>query len=181
MKIKIDWYWFALIVLALCLFLKQCSKEPKTIVKTEYVKVTDTITKTIIDTVPKLVYVEKTKTIKGKDSIVYKDKPTDTSITANQYNTTLESNNASADLKITTTGELLDVKGTINYTKEIKTIKQAQSGLFLYGDVPITKPHTNVELGLIYQFKNSILIKGGAQYNNFTKGVDFKVGIGIKL
>lgn len=181
MKIKIDWYWFALIVLALCLFLKQCSKEPKTIVKTEYVKVTDTITKNIIDTVSKLVYVEKTKTIKGKDTIIYKDKPTYTSITANQYNTTLESNNASADLKITTTGELLDVQGTINYTKEIKTIKQPQSGLFLYSDVPITKPHTNVELGLIYQFKNSILIKGGAQYNNFTKGVDFKVGIGIKL
>lgn len=181
MKVKIDWYWFALIILAMCLFLKQCSKEPKTITKTEYIKVTDTITNTIIDTVPKLVYVEKTKTIKGKDSIVYKDKPTDNTIKANQYNTTLKSNNASADLKITTTGELLDVQGAINYTKEIKTVKQAQSGLFLYGDVPITKPHTNVELGLIYQFKNSILIKGGAQYNNFTKGVDLKVGIGIKL
>ena len=128
-------YIIAIATIVICIIIvKQCEGDPRIIekTKTEYVKVTDTVTKTIIDTVPKTVYVERVKTIKGKDSIIYKDNPTDSTIIANKYNTKLESNNATANLEITTTGQLLDVNGTINYTKEIKTIEKKPKQSFSF-------------------------------------------------
>jgi hypothetical protein len=178
------WYLvaFAIIVFAL---IKQCEPETKvkTVTKTEYVKVTDTITKTIISE-PKKVFVERVKTVKGKDSLIYVNKPSTTTLNANEYNTRLLSNNATATLKITTTGELLDVSGTIDYTQENTTTTitktRAMSGLFLYGDVPVTN-YVNIEVGIIYQVRNTFLVKAGVQYNNITGKPDVKIGIGIKL
>lgn len=180
-----NWYWYILGIIILIALIKQCEGETKTITKTviEYVPVTETITETKIDTVPKLVYVEKTKTVKGKDSIIYVKEPNDSTIKANQYNTTLLSNNASADLKITTTGELIDVQGTINYnqkqtTTETLKIRDA-SGLFIYGNMPVNS--VQPEVGVLYQLKNKMFISAGAQYNEFTKSADLKVGLGIKI
>ena len=173
------------VIVILILINKQCEKPKeviKTITKVEIVK--DTITEVEIKEVPKTVFVNRYVNIKGKDSIIYVDKPNDSTIQANQYNTTLKSNDATAEVQITTTGELLDVSGVITYpkTKEtVTTIKNRNnSGLFIYGDLPITN-NFNPEIGAIYQFKNTALIKSGVQYNEFTKSLDVKIGVGIKI
>jgi hypothetical protein len=180
-----NWFIYLLAIVVIFISIKQCEEtETKIETVTEYVKVTDTITNVVIQEVPKMVYVERLKTVKGKDSIVYVDKPTETTIQANQYDTTLESNNATADLKITTTGELLDVQGVINYTQENTTTTitktKSKSGLFLYGKVPISN-FNSPEIGVLYQFKNSIIIGSGVQYNNLTKAPEVTATIGIKI
>ena len=177
-------YIIGAIVLALGI-VKACEQEPKIKVetKTVYEKVYDTIREFEVIDKPVKVYIERTKTLKGKDSLIYVLKPSDNTLESKQYNTLLKSNNATARLKITA-NELFDVSGTIEYEKEITTTKitkvKAKSGLFIYADVPVSNMQ-NVEAGLIYQFKNSFLLKGGVQYNNLTKTPDLKVGIGIKI
>lgn len=173
----------AIVVLAI----KQCNTEPKVITKTkiEYVKVTDTITETKIDTVAKTIYVERIKTVKGKDSIIYRDKPTPGTFPANQYDTQLKSNNATADLKITTTGKLLDVTGTINQT-QTNTITEItktvpQSGLFLYGETSVNPFFERAAIGLDYQFKNAFLVGASASYNNVSKSAYLNVKLGFSL
>lgn len=187
MKIKIDIWWVIIGVIVLFAILKQCTYTEPEIVEKEVVKivkVTDTINNTIIKEIPKKVYVEKTKTIKGKDTIIYRDKQNDSTIDANQYETTIKTGNASADLQITTTGELLDVQGVIHYNKEIKTIERTKtinaSGLFIYGKHPVNNTF-NPELGLMYNMNNKILIGAGANYNNFTQKIDATITIGFKL
>jgi hypothetical protein len=169
---------FAIGVIITLLLLRQCSKP-------EVIK--ETVTKWKIDTltvdkiVNKPVYIERTKTIKGKDSIIYKDKPNDSTITANQYTTTLKSNEASADLKITTTGELLDLTGTITYPEKETTITETKqaSGLYLFGSNPIKS--VQPEIGVLYQVNNKVFIFASGQYNNYTNSIDAKAGIGIKI
>lgn len=183
--IKKNWLLILIGVVCLIALNKQCEKQKtitKTVTKIEYIS--DTIRTVEIKEVPKIVYVERTKTIKGKDSIIYKDKPNDITIQANQYQTTLKSNDATAEVQITTTGQLLDVKGIITYPKVKETLTvtktKQSSGLFIYGDLPITN-NFNPEVGAIYQFKNTALIKTGIQYNSITNNIDFKIGIGIKI
>lgn len=183
---KVNIVYPVLAILIIFLIVKKCEQEPKTITKTkiEYVKVTDTFTKTVISQ-PKLVYVEKIKTEKGKDSIIYVKEPSDTSIKANQYTTKLTSNNATADLKITTTGELLGVQGTIDYTQTnttIETIKTvAKSGLFLYAETSTNPVFERAELGLDYQIKNTIILGTSASYNNLSKKLNFNVKVGFRV
>ena len=187
MNLRKNWFFYVIGIVLVLILIKQCEQEPKTITKTkiEYIKVTDTITETIISEVPRTVYVERTKTVYGKDSIVFVNTPTDSTITAKQYDTKLSSNNAIAELKITTTGELLDVTGTITYEKEVKTIEitktKPKSGLFIYADVPVSGNVQNLEAGLLYQIRNTMLLKGGVQYNSLTKSPDIKIGIGIRI
>ena len=177
---KVNIIYPIIAILLIIFIMKNCEQEPKVVTKTkvEYVKVTDTFTKTIINEVPKTVYVEKIK-----DSIVYVDKPSNTSIKANQYTTKLESNNAIANLKITTTGELLDVAGAIEYTRpitNIETIKKVpQSGLFLYAETSINPIFERAALGLDYQIKNTALIGTSIDYSNLTKSVNFNVKVGF--
>jgi hypothetical protein len=166
---------------------RNCENEPKVKIetKTEVVTVHDTITKVKIDTIYTPVIIEKIKNVKGETKIVYIDTTTNTSIEAKKYDTSLKSNNAQADLQITTTGKLLDVQGIITYPKETITNTitktKAKSGLFLYGQVPVNRNNINIEAGAIYQFKNSLMILGGVQYNQFTNSGDIKVGIGVKI
>ena len=173
------------ILIAALGIIKACEQEPKvrTVTETKYETVHDTIYNAIIEKVPTKVYVERYKTVKGKDSLIYVSEPSDSTLEANQYNTLLKANNATATLKITITGELLDVTGTIDYEKEITTTtitkSKAQSGLFIYGSMPINS--VNPELGLMYQFKNSVMVLGAVQYNEFTHQADIKVGVGIKI
>ena len=178
---------YFVIGLAIMFFLmKRCEGEPKIVTKTEtkIVTVHDTITNTIIEKVPKTVYIERTKTIKGKDSIIYKDKPSETTIEANKYQTKITSNEATADLEITTTGELLDLQGFITYPKVIEktttTITRDASGFFLYGKAPITSS-ISPELGIMFNVKNKMIIGAGVQYSNFTNNVNATVTLAIKL
>ena len=175
-------------LIVLFALLNQCNGKVKTVIETKTVIEwkTDTIiqNKTIIKEVDKPVYVQRIKTIKGKDSIIYKDKPSETTTTATQFKTKIQSNKASANLLITSTGEVLDVQGTITYPEKetitnITKIRDA-SGLFMYGSVPIHNL-SSPEVGLMYQFKNKVGIMGGVQYNNITNKADFKLGFLIKL
>ena len=180
-----DWFTYFLVIVLIIVLLKQCEGDERTVAKTkiEYVKVTNTVTKTKIDTIFKKVYVNKYVDKQGENVIVYVDKPNDSTIEANKYNTTLLSNNATAELEITTTGELLDVQGVINYnqkqtTTETLKIRDA-SGFYIYANMPVNSAQP--EVGVLYQIKNKMFISAGAQYNQFTKSADLKVGLGVKI
>jgi hypothetical protein len=163
---------------------RQCEKEPKIVIKTEtkYIKVTDTITKTIISE-PKTVYVKKYVDVKGETQIVYLDKQDTSALPAKEYKTKLKSNNAVADIKILTTGDLLDVSGVITYNEKETTTTitktRAKSGLFIYGSAPLNI--NSVEAGLLYQFKNTVGIMVGIEYNDLTNSADIKVGLAVKI
>lgn len=180
---KVNIIYPAIAIFLLVFILKKCEQEPKIVTKTniETVVIKDTVRKVKIDTVPVLVYVEKVK----KDSIVYVDRPTDTSIKANRYTTKLESNNATANLQITTTGELLDVQGTIEHTQTntvtetVKTV--AKSGLFLYGETSLSPVLQRAEIGLDYQIKNTVIIGASTSYNNLSKSLNFNVKLGFRV
>ena len=180
-----DWFTYFLVIVLIIVLIKQCDGNERTVTKTkiEYVKVTDTVTKTKIDTIFKKVFVNKYVDKQGENVIVYVDKPNDSTIEANQYNTTLLSNNATAELEITTTGELLDVQGTINYSQKETTTETLKirdaSGFYIYGNMPVNSAQP--ELGVLYQLKNKMFISAGAQYNQFTKSADLKVGLGVKI
>ena len=182
-----NWIYYLVGIIVVIVLTKQCDGETITKIETvtEYVKVTDTITNTIIQEVPKLVYIEKVKTLKGKDSIIYKNKPSETTINANQYEARVESNNATADLKITTTGELLDVTGIINFTQENTTTTitntKNKSGAFLYLETGFSKKPERFELGIDYQIKNKYLIDISVDYNTITQSSTVNGKIGLKL
>ena len=170
-------------VFGLLLF-KQCKKEDKVVTKTEYIKVTDTITRVKIQEKPIIRYVHRTKTVKGNDSIIYLSKKDSTSIQANEYKTKLESNNATADLSILTTGELLDVSGVIHYTQKETTVERFKnaSGLFLYGQGSIgNKEMQEIGVGFDYVIKNKYIAGIGVNYNNLVKApyLNFKIGINL--
>ena len=164
--------------------MRGCNEEPRTHVQTRYIQVTDTITKVEIKEVPKKVYVYKAKTVKGKDSIVFvksKDTADLPIIKANQFTTILKSNNATADLKITTTGELLDVQGVINYKEKKQTITEFKnnSGLFLYGQTNTKFDEYGV--GLDYVIRNSIIIGGSINHNTQFQNTRINIKVGIRI
>lgn len=178
-------YWKYLVFGIIIVFiLKQCEEKPdiRTITKIEYIDRTDTITKTIISK-PKVKYIIKTTTIKGKDSIIYVDRETNETIKANQFSTILKSNNATANLLILTTGELLDVSGTISYKEKVTTVKTTKtvhaSGMFIYGQG--SPKSQNIQIGLDYVIKNKWIIGTSVDYNNFTNSMNFNFKIGFKI
>jgi len=182
-KVKYAVYIFIILFIGLTALLQQCEGNAEPVVTETKIKTiikTDTITKTLIKEVPKTVYIEKTT--KGKDSIIYKDKPSETTITANQYQTEIESNNALAKLNITTTGELLDINGVITYPeiKETITITKTveSNGFYIYGASALN--NFNPEIGLMYQYKKFI-VGGGVSYDNYTKTTNGKLTIAYKL
>ena len=173
-------------IIAIIVIVKACEQEPKIVTKveTKEVIVHDTVHKFEIVEKPVKVFLERFKTLKGKDSIIYLKEPNSSTIEANSFKTVLSSNKAKADLEIVTTGELLDVKGVITYPEVTNTITtkiiKPKSGLFIYGDVPVSNVE-NIELGLMYQIRNTFLVKAGVQYNNITNAPDLKVGIGVRI
>ena len=177
-KVNIIWV-FVSFAFAL-LLMKQCETKPSITTKTEtkIVNVTDTITKVKIDTLYRYVNVEKVK-----DSIIYRDVATSNTIKAKQYTTEVKSNDATAKLDITTTGELLDVKGYITYPKKETTtetiIRRDNSGIFIYAQLPLSSQITSPELGVLFQIKNKLIIGIGAQYIN--NNVNAVATIGVKL
>ena len=167
--------------------MKSCESKPSinTETVTKIITKHDTINKTIIKKIPEKVYVQKEITTKGDTVIIYKDKPSETTTTANQYKTEVKSNEATAKLDITTTGELLDVQGVITYKQKetIKetTIRQDNSGFYIYAQMPISSQITTPELGVMLQIKNKLIIGVGAQYNNFNNNLSAVATIGVKL
>lgn len=81
--------------------------------------------------------------------------------------------------------DIIDKKDLIiaNITQQRDLYKQARqpkSGLFLYVSVPISN-FNSPEIGALYQFKNTIILGAGIQYNNFTKAPEVTATIGIKI
>ena len=186
MKIRNALYIIAGLIVLFAL-IKQCEGEPRVITKTETVIKwkKDTVKIKEIVKVDKPIYIEKVKTVKGKDSIIYKDKPSETTIEAEVYETKLKSNDATADLNIVSTGEVLDVTGTITYpeketTTTITKIKD-KSGFYLYGKAPISAGSFSPEIGVQYNIKNKMFISTGIQYNNLDNNLSINAGIGINL
>jgi len=187
MNNKVSIWWFLVLFIIFFAILKQCEGKPTvtTVTETKIVTVHDTITEVKIKEVPKTVYVEKIKTVKGKDTIIYKDSSSDSTITAKQYQTTLKSNEASAELKITTSGELLDVSGIITYpeketTTTITKIRNA-SGLFIYGNSAISATGISPGVGALFNIKNKLILGAGVEYNNFTNNVNATFTLGVKI
>lgn len=184
---KINIWWIAAILIVLFALFQQCEQEQKIVTKTKviYKTKTDTIKETIIKEVPKKVIVEKIKTVKGKDSIIYVDWKTDTSIEANQYDTKLKANNALAKLKITTTGQLLDVSGTISWTEKetqtTTTIIKPKSGMFLYGQTSVSPLLEVSSVGLDYQFKNTVIIGTSFSLDHMTKQNYLNLKVGFRI
>jgi len=183
---KINIWWVVVGVIIAFAILKQCESEPRVVVKTKTVTkiVTDTINTVTIKEIPKKVYIEKIKTVKGKDSIIIQNVPSENTTTANQYKTKIQSNEASADLQITTTVELLNVSGIITFPKVEKTTTitkiKDKSGLYIYGQIPINNI-ASPEVGVLIQVRNKMFISTGVQYNNLSQQLDYKVGVGIKI
>lgn len=156
-----------LLIVGICIAIfvvTKCKTEPKivTVTEIEYVTKTDTITNTVIKKEFLTKYVTKIKTLDGRDSIVYVDKQTRQAIKVREYEAVVQTDSSRADLKITSTGEVLDVKGTITYdqkqtTTTITKFKES-SGLFLYAETSLQPSLEHFELGLDYQFKNKIII-----------------------
>lgn len=160
---------------------KTCEQEPKIITKTEYITKTDTIKSVKIIEKPILKHVERVKTVKGDDSIIYIEKPSKTSIKAFEYDATIKTDSSRADLKILTTGELLDVKGTITYNQKETTTKiiKNKSGLFIGAQSDLN--FNEVGLTLDYQFKNSVMIGTSLNYDRITEQPNIKLKLAIKL
>lgn len=166
-------------------------------VKIEYERIRDSIKSTMIYPDPEVIYVDVTKEkiiyldaeqiIKTKDSIVYIDSSgtEQPAIKANQFNTILKSNNASADLHILTTGRLLNVTGVIEYDKEIKTIETTKTiiknGGFIYLESSVFPALERYELGIDYTIRNRFILGSSVSYDsNSSQGyVNFKFGYHI--
>lgn len=177
----------ALVIIAIIVFIKSCENEPK--IKTEtkivYKDRIDTITQTVIKEIPKKVYYEVIKTVNGKDSIIYVDKPSDNSLEAQIYDVTIKTDSSSAELKITSLTKPIDVFGTIKCINKETTTKETiikpKSGLFLYGESSINPMLENVGVGLDYQIRNTLIIGTSANYDNISNNVYFNVKVGIRI
>jgi uncharacterized protein YpmB len=176
-----------LVIIATLIFVKQCEEEPQIRVRTKEVVTykTDTITQTRIIEKPLIKYVIRHQTVKGKDSIVYVQKDDAKAIKVSEYKSELATDSAKANLKITTTGELLKVDGTITYPRVEKTITKEiikpKSGLFLSLESSFSPMFEQSAIHLDYQYRNVVLIGGSINYNNQIKKVYPALKVGFKI
>lgn len=181
---KLRYFVIGIVVTLIALFfIKSCKKEEvKVTTKVTAITKVDTVYAEKINTKYQKVFVEKVVNQKGDTTIVYVDKPTDNSIIANVYKQKLKGKTASADLEITTTGELLDVKGTISYPETTieKTIEKRvdKSQLFLGG---VYQTNNTLEANIDWNIKNKVLVKGVIGYDNRINNTYYGVGISIPL
>lgn len=185
-----------LFIIAVMFFVDKCSSDvpvPTTTTTIDIEHIKDSIKNVLVNSIEP-VYIDTSKTIikwlKPEKEIV---KVTDTFypqtgdssniVLANKYSLTLQSNEATADLNVTTTGELLDLQGTINYPKETITIKETiidkAPHLSLYTMSPTNR--FSPEVGLIYKTKKSLSLMVAGQWNEFTNSGEFKVGAAITI
>lgn len=165
-------------------FTRKCQGEKiVTVTETEYILKTDTINTVEIKKVPYPKYITKIKTIDGKDSIVYVDKKTRQAIKVNEFEAVVKTDSSRADLIITSTGEVLQVKGTITYNQKntVTTITKTRpmSGLFLYGQTSLD--FQDVGIGLDYQFKNKIILGASVNYNQIIDSPTVLLKVGIRI
>ena len=147
-------------------------------VKTKVIKVTDTLkVKGDIVTNYKKVYVKKIDTV-----LVYVDIKDSTTIDARVYEQPIVGKRSSGIAKITTNGELLDFSAIIECQDSIierNTTKYIdRSQLFLYGQY---KTNNQLEIGLDWNLRNKVILKGGVGYDASNTIPYISVGIGIPI
>lgn len=166
------------------LFIQECQRPPVVKIEEKIVTKTDTITKTKI--IPgDIRYVQLTKTVKGKDSIVYVDKPSEidsTVVEAREFKTTLEADSARADLSILSTGQVLDVQGTITWQEKTTTkiIEKVRPKLYIYGETSVNPMLEKTEIGLDLSTKKYIL-GVSAEHIFGVEQTFFNVKVGVKI
>ena len=175
---------------------KSCEKkiEEKNETTVNITKIIDSVKQATLK-YAKPVYIDTVKTkinwLKGdtkiikKDSIIYVNTPTEYTIEATEYKTELKSNDATADLYITTTGKLLSIDGTISYPEKTitntKTKVITKNAGFLYFESGFGKTPERFALGIDYQIKNKLLLGTSIDYNVITNSVNTNFKIGINL
>ncbi len=148
----------------------------KNVKVTDTVRIHDTITK------PVKVYVDRWR---------YKPNPNPNNeeeiIEANKYSQKLIGEKGIAQIDVVTTGELLDLSGIIECNEKIveKTITKYanKSQLFLSGniDMRLDGGVKSVRVGLDYNVKNKVILKGGLGYDISDNKplVGFGLGFGL--
>jgi hypothetical protein len=188
-------FQIALVIIAIIFFVDKCSPdipEPTTTTTIDIEQIKDSIKNVIVNSIEPI-YIDTSKTtikwLKPDKEIVkvtdtfYLNSDSTNLVSANKYSLTLESNKATADLDITTTGELLDIDGVINYPKETVTIKETivnnAPHLSLYTMSPTNR--FSPEIGLIYKTKGSLSFMLSGTYNELINQGELKVGAAITI
>ncbi|MGB6267520.1 MAG: hypothetical protein WBF67_00795 [Olleya sp.] len=195
MNTKINPLWLIVAFVVAFALMKQCEGEPKIVTKTEvdieWIK--DSVKLATLRGV-KPVYIDTVKTdikwlksepkIIKKDSIIYLDKPNKNTIESKEYDITLESNQATTDLKIVA-DNLYSISGITTYPKEtitnITTTTRDASGFYIYAQMPISSQLNTPELGVMFQIKNKLILGVGGNYNNITQNFNAVATIAVKL
>lgn len=186
-----------LVLIAIMFFVDKCSAPAPvpgvtTTINIEQIK--DSIKNALVKDV-KPIYIDTTKAkikwLRPKEKIVvvtdtfYKENEDDNAgkVLAQKYFVELKSNQAKADLEITTTGELYDVTGVIEFPKETITITERfvdrSPHLSVYTMSTINR--VSPEIGLIYKTKGSLSLMGAIQYNDFTQQGEIKLGAALTI
>ncbi|MFV9552095.1 hypothetical protein [Algibacter sp. PT7-4] len=194
MKKTLTYIGIITIIVATIVVFKKCNPEPQVITETkiDYEKIKDSIKNVLIQELePVYIDTGSTKYIKGKtvikwrDSLVFVKKPTNTSLKIRRFKSILNSNNASANLDIFSSGEVVHVDGTINYTQKntttTKTIIKQPTGLFLYGETSIKPALEKLEVGLDLVTKKNIFGVNIEYINGTPKPIYVNAKVGFKL
>lgn len=169
----------------LCFFLgffiaNKCTKSKKVETLKEIViekKVVDTVRLTNTISKPTKVFVEKI-VIEYDTIIKYVDVATETSIEANKYKETLKGKHGEADIFVTTTGQLLDLKGVLRFTERetIRPMLVRKNNLYLGGHY---NTNDGIESNLYFDLKQKIIISGGIGIQD--NQTYYKVGVAIPI
>ena len=157
-------------------------------VKTE-IKVVERIDTLIVEkkSKPKTVYVDRIKYVKG--DVVYVGEPNDSvpTIKANKYSQKVVGSRSVADIEVTTTGELIDLKAFVTVKDSIiekeTIIIKSKSNVFMSGGISIN-PNQSVRdfnVGIDYNIKNKALIgvNGGFDLNSNQPYIGLRVGFSL--
>ena len=132
---------------------------------------------------PKIVYVD----VNNTDTIYIKKPDSIPVIKARKYNQKVIGERSEADIEITTTGELIDLKAFVKVkdsiiTKEVVEYK-VKSNVFMSGGISVN-PNQSVRdfnVGIDYNVKSKVLIgiEGGYDLNVNQPFIGFRVGLSL--
>lgn len=152
--------------------------EDKVTTKIKTIKVVDTLRlKGPITTKFKKVYIHKTDS-----SIVYIDRPDSISIEARKYSQEISGKRMKGVVHVTTTGELLDLCAEIETKDSIieTTVTKYKNKSKVFASFSYNT-NNQINIGVDWNLKNKILLKGGVGYETQTLKPYISLGIGIPI
>lgn len=163
---------------ALLHFCEGKKPEDKVVTKIKTIKVVDTLKlKGPITTKFKKVYIHKTDS-----SIVYIDRSDSTSVEARKYSQEIFGKRMKGVIHVTTTGELLDLCAEIETKDSIieTTVTKYKNKSKAFASFSYNT-NNQINIGVDWNIKNKILLKGGAGYETQTLKPYISLGIGIPI